>query len=145
MTKIRIIVVAPLLLLPACWDKSKQEPRVERSHSLTPAAKASMSPEARLTPETPADPRSQRHIWAGPDEAVQSFYSTTCQKEILTYGQQNYYPGESKGSVPNGVTFLGYRLENQQLWGDRGSPASLYVTVDGGRTFREWLATTDQC
>lgn len=97
------------------------------------------------TPAPPAPAEEGVTIWNGPDEAVATWFSESCNRDVLRFGAQQYQQGRSVNEVPPNVSYLGYHLGDRRLWGDRGAPSVLYVTSDGGATFREWLATDQRC
>lgn len=74
-----------------------------------------------------------------------TFQSTRCGREVLRFGAQQYTSGASGVSNPGGIANLGYSTGNRQLWGDRGAPSTLYITADGGKSFTEWLAVSENC
>lgn len=94
---------------------------------------------------SPAGARRDHFVWSGPDDAVESWYSQTCRREVLKFGVQQYAPGGQAASVPPGVSYLGYHLGDRQIWGDRGAPTTLYATADRGESFQEWFAVEDDC
>lgn len=96
---------------------------------------------------SPSPPEGVRNlvVWDGPDDAVATWFSESCRREVLSFGPQQYAPGGQRRSVPPEVEYLGYRDGDRQLWGDRGVTTTLYITTDGGRTLREWLAVEESC
>lgn len=89
------------------------------------------------------DGRNYR-VWSGPDQAVASWKSARCG-DVVQFGAQLYTQGGKVNDVPEGVEYLGYSLDNQQLWGDRGAARTLYVTTSAGKSFVEWLSTDENC
>ncbi|MEO7804671.1 MAG: hypothetical protein ABIS18_10200 [Actinomycetota bacterium] len=83
--------------------------------------------------------------WDGPDDAVSTWLSAQCNREVLAFGAQQYEQAGVVGRIPTGVEYLGYHLGERRLFGDRGAPNTLYVSADGGRTYQEWLAVDSQC
>lgn len=104
-----------------------------------------LSPAPDATGTHPILERRDYAVWEGPDEAVASWFSITCNREALQYGAQQYFPFGDVGNVPQEVQSLGYRRDSTELWGDRGAVRSLYTTSDGGRTFQEWVAVNENC
>lgn len=119
----------------------------------SPEATSQPSPGARSTPtadETspapgPVEPADDATIWDGPDEAVSTYFSDRCEREVLRFGAQAYRASGTVGSVPDHIAYMGYRHGERQLWGDRATPNPLYVTRDGGASFTEWVATSEDC
>lgn len=99
------------------------------------------------TPQPQSSPTQRRDsaAWDGPDNAVTTFFSQNCNREVLQYGAQQYSPGTQTSSVPPDVEYMGYSSGKKQLWGDRGAPSVLYVTEDGGKTFLQWEASDEGC
>ena len=121
-------------------------PLVSPSPSPSPpvVAQAPQAPAARPAP--PAPPAALRNFetWEGPDEAVASWYSQRCGRDVLRFGVQQYTKGASSVMNPPDVADLGYRSGNRRLYGNRGAPGALYVTSDGA-IFQEWLAVGETC
>lgn len=95
--------------------------------------------------DEPAPRPSAVEAWAGPDNAVATWYSPTCGREVLSYGAQQYAVGSKVDRVPAEVMDLGYRSGTKELWGDRGAPTTLYATADKGKSFEEWIAVDTTC
>lgn len=146
MTKLWAGLIAIVLFVaPSCRNDSQEELRRDTSSTVTPSSTSAPSSKPESPEPEPADPATQRRTWDGPDEAVQSFFSDVCRREVLMYGQQVYFIGDKTTKVAPDVKFLGYSRDEQQLWGDIGSPSVLYVTADAGKTFQEWRASSEQC
>lgn len=111
----------------------------------SPGDRSSPTVEETSPAPAPVEPAEGATIWDGPDEAVSTFYSETCQREVLRFGAQAYRASGTVGSVPNHVSYLGYSHGERQLWGDRATPDPLYVTRNGGASFTEWMATSEDC
>lgn len=164
-----VLALAGLMLFADRAQRSDPEPEPEVS-SPTPSAETQTSPSP--APQTSANPTSTPSpseaapaaspaavpqppvpaagvtgvtTWEGPDEAVATFSSQRCGREVLRFGAQQYTPGLTGVPNPGGISNLGYSSGSRQLWGDRGAPSTLYITTDGGRTFTEWLAVSENC
>lgn len=109
-----------------------------------PQAQIPQAPNARPAP--PAAPSRLRDFktWEGPDQAVASWYSERCGREVLRFGAQQYSKGAVSMGLPPDVQDLGYFAGVQKLYGNRGAPGTVYVTSDGN-TFSEWLAVAESC
>lgn len=135
---------------------SRDSPTASRSRgSVSPVSSplsASSEPTAPGTIKSSPSPKSGQgpaehpdyHVWNGPDGAVATWQSPKCG-QVMQFGAQLYLPGGKISLLPREVEYLGYSLGEQQLWGDRGAPKSLYVTKDKGKTFVEWDATDQDC
>lgn len=121
----------------------------------SPSPRESPSPSPSPTPEvtdppappgpSPVPPGTRDFaVWEGPDDAVTTYFSERCQREVLTFGQQQYAPGGMVDEVPAEAEDLEYRQGERRLWGNRGSPQVLYMTTDD-RTFQEWFAVEESC
>ncbi|MGQ0679356.1 MAG: hypothetical protein ACT4OM_06855 [Actinomycetota bacterium] len=111
------------------------------AESAAPAA----SPGPLPRPPAPTPGVAGLTVWSGPDEAVATFRSQRCGREVLRFGAQQYTTGLTGLTATAEIAFLGYSSGPRQLWGDRGAPATLYITTDGGQTFTEWLAVSENC
>lgn len=120
-------------------------PAAPSASPLPPATPPPASPPAVPRPPAPSTGVSGLTAWKGPDEAVATFQSRRCGREVLRFGAQQYTAGLSGVPNPGGIAYLGYSSGGRQLWGDRGAPSTLYITGDGGRTFTEWLAVSENC
>lgn len=108
-------------------------------------AQAPQAPRARPAPPVPPSGLRDFKTWSGPDQAVASWYSERCRREVLRFGAQQYSKGPAGVRLPPDMGDLGYSAGAQRLYGNRGAPGSLYVTSDGGHTFSEWLAVAESC
>lgn len=116
------------------------------SPGTTPPATSGPAAPGPVTPDqAPVAPAQDRVVWDGPDEAVATWTSSSCARQVLAFGAQQYVPGGTVDAVPDEVTFLGYRSGSTELWGDRGAPTILYTTNDKGATFQEWVASDQTC
>lgn len=133
-------------------DEPSPEPRspgavADETPEPTPPDGEAPEDEPGETPGQPIPPGGddEQTIWDGSDNAVASWFSEACNREVLRFGAQQYTSGAMVNSVPPNVSNLEYRLGQRQLYGDRGAPSTLYVTADGGETFQEWFATDQTC
>lgn len=124
------------------------ESEQRRNSTLTPASVAPSLEvsEPQASPQPPPAPPGSRNfeVWNGPDDAVATWDSAKCG-QVLRLGAQLYLPGGKVAKLPEGVGKLGYSLGSRELWGDRGTPRTLYVTTDKGKSFVEWLSTDQEC
>jgi hypothetical protein len=120
---------------------------VDETPEVTPTDGETPIDEPEETPGQPIPPggAEEQTIWNGSDDAVATWFSEACNREVLRFGAQQYASGAMVNSVPPNVSYLEYQLGDRRLFGDRGAPSTLYVTADGGETFREWFATDQNC
>lgn len=128
-------------------DSPEPSPLVTVTES-PPLSDSTVEPAPDSEPATPSpQTRTSQDVtlWNGPDDAVATWFSESCQREVLRFGVQQYTPGRSVDDVPPHISYLGYHLGDRRLYGDRGAPGELYVSADEGQTFQEWLATDQMC
>jgi hypothetical protein len=120
-------------------------PAEQPPSSPTSMAEIPQAPGARPAPPAPPNTLRGFKIWEGPDQAVASWYSERCGREVLRFGAQQYSKGPARVPLPPEMGPLDYSAGTQRLYGNRGAPGSLYVTSNGGSTFSEWLAVAESC